>query len=47
MQFGESYLRQRSWTGPLFMAADELNPDGSRRMILFAGRPGTTLPYLE
>jgi hypothetical protein len=47
LAFSESYLRQRTWTGPGFMSSDEQNPDGSRRTVMFLGRAGTELPYLE
>jgi hypothetical protein len=47
LAFSESYLRQRTWTGPGFMSSDEQNPDGTRRTVMFLGRPGTDLPHLE
>lgn len=42
--FLESWLHQRTWTGPGFASHDDPNPDGSPRMVLFLGRPGTALP---
>lgn len=45
--FMESWLHQRAWTGPGFVANDEASPDGTPRMIMFLGRPGTELPHLE
>jgi hypothetical protein len=45
--FLESWLHQRTWTGAGFAAHDETNPDGNHRLILFLGRPGTALPYLD
>jgi len=45
--FMESWVRKRTWVGPGYAANDETNPDGSARMVVFLGRPGTELPYLE
>ena len=45
--FMETWVRKRVWVGPGFAANDETNPDGSGRMTIFLGRPGTELPYLE
>jgi hypothetical protein len=45
--FLESWLHQRTWTGPGFASHDETNPDRSPRMIIFLGRPGTQLPAPE
>jgi len=42
--FLESWLHQRTWTGPGFASQDDSNPDGSPRMIVFLARPGTALP---
>jgi hypothetical protein len=45
--FLQSWLHQRTWTGPGFASHDDTNPDGSPRMIVFLGRPGTALPAPE
>jgi hypothetical protein len=44
--FLESWLQERTWTGPGFASHDDTDP-GSPRMILFLGRPGTALPASE
>lgn len=45
--FMESWLRQRTWTGPGFVATDDAGRGGDPTMIVFLGRPGTQLPFLE
>jgi len=48
-RFMESWLHERSWTGPGFVATQDTSPGGDPRssMIVFLGRPGTELPYAQ
>lgn len=45
LAFMESWLHQRTWRGPGFAA--RLGEGGDAKMVLFVGRPGAELPYLE
>lgn len=45
--FLETWLHQRTWTGPGFAAGDEATGGGAPTMVVFLGRPETALPYLE
>jgi hypothetical protein len=47
MEFGQSYLRERTSTSAGFLAMDEVNPDGSRKLLVFLARTDTQLPTLE
>jgi len=43
--FVESWLHQRAWRGPGFAA--HVGAEGDVRIVMFLGRPGSDLPYLE
>ncbi len=43
--FVESWLHQRAWKGPGFAA--RMGAGGNLKMVMFLGRPGSELPYLE
>lgn len=45
--FLETWLHQRTWTGPGFAAGDEATDGGAPTMVVFLGRPETALPYFE
>ena len=45
--FMESWLRQRTWTGPGFVSTPQAARGGELKMIMFLGRPGSELPYSE
>jgi hypothetical protein len=45
--FVESWLQQRAWRGPGFVANLDAGPGGDLKMVMFLGRPGTELSYSE
>jgi hypothetical protein len=47
-RFMESWLHERTWTGPGFVAPEDASPGGdAKSMVVFLGRPGTQLPYAQ
>jgi hypothetical protein len=44
--FMESWLRARSWRGPGFVASDDETAGGAK-LVVYLGRPGNDLPYVE
>jgi hypothetical protein len=45
--FLQTWLHQRSWTGPGFAATDEPHADGVPHLIVFLGRPGADLARVD
>ncbi len=45
--FLQTWIHQRTWTGPAFATADKARPDGAQRLIVFLGKPGVDLAPVD